>query len=310
MTPFRTTTRTPRRRGFALLLVVGCLLIVTVAAVSACRRSLSLALEAATLEEQVRRRWELATLERAGLTMAVAAYGGPPVELGAPASAAKLVIPRRAPRHEFEIRLNERAYHVALADESAKANLNMAAGLKPRALTELTRALSSGRLQLSAPSEMKAKSAGSALPNLFDWRDLLSGRAARGEDPPLSDLAVSAAHLTTWGDGRVNLLSASDPVLYELSRLILSDGESRNWVAEYRGSFPRRTPQDIFRELGFNPQQQRALCELASTQSTGVSVWVIGEYQSSLCIATRRGSGAWHSAVMQRSETPLSSQSP
>lgn len=287
-----------RQRGFALLLVIGCLLIATVAAVGMTRQSLMLTLEAADTQDQLQRHWESVTLQRAAVSAAVARYGGPPVQLGAPESNLTAAQPID-PEIEFRLRLNRHDYRVVLADESAKANLNTARRLKPDAVLQVLKSLSAGQLTVHRSAQPGSGSSQDARP--LRWYDLAPRGARRGARVALFDVLPASSRLTTWGDGRLHVVTASDEALLELSRLVVSDGDSRNWITELRRSFPGRSLADIFREQGFDRTSQRRLTSALALQSNCVSAEIRSDRDASFCVASRSHGGSWRSRVIQSS---------
>lgn len=291
--------RCRQRCGFALLLVIGCLLVATVAAVAMTRQSLMLTLEVADAQDQLQRRWELVTLQRAAVNAAVARYGGPPVPLGVPEAALVTAEPM-GPQVEYRLQLNQHDYWISLADESAKLNLNTVRRLKPDAVANVLKTLSDGQLEIRRSSDPSSSTGSRPL----RWYDLAPRLSRAGANATLFDVLPASSEVTTWGEGRLNLMTVSDETLLELSRLVVSDGDSQNWITELRRSFPHRTLPDILREQGFDRTRQQRLLSALALQSSCVSAQILSDRDASFCIASRSHGGSWRSRVIQSAAAP------
>jgi hypothetical protein len=188
-----------------------------------------------------------------------------------------------------------------MADESAKANLNTAVRLKtPEAAQALAVSLAGNAMHcLSLPQQTTARQ---TVEPIRTWGQVLPiGSNERGS-LAIHELPLAAARLTIWGDGKVNLLRAPEDVLVGLSRLIVLDGESRDWIREFREAFPAKPPDLVFRELGFEGHERKALLDLLALRSTTLSVWVLDHPPASthtLCLAQRAGTGGWTARTLR-----------
>ncbi len=314
--PFQRTRRhsAHTRRGFALLMVVACILLVTIAAVGVSRRSLLLAIESADAADQLQERWSRVSLQRSALQAAAAMYGGEPPVLGPPSDDSdqdrnpdesnRPPQPNRPPQwnpvYRWQLAVHDRVYTVVIADESAKANLNTVLQLKtPEAAHTLATSLAGRTMsRLSLPPRTGNRQ--EAIDPIGSWGQVLPVGANDGL--LIRELPEATARLTIWGDGKVNLLRAPDDILFGLSRLIVSDGESRDWIREFREAFPEKSPDLVFRELGFEDQERMALLNLIALRSTTLSVWVLEAPPSSchtLTLASRAGSGVWETRTVR-----------
>ncbi len=296
------------RNGFALLMVVACILLITVVVVSISRQSLLLAMESADAADQLQRKWGRVSLERAGLIAAVNLYGGEPSPL-APPSSSNPSVDNEADRpvwnagYKIPVVLKGKNYRVVLADESAKANLETLLRLKDaQTVNSVVSTLSNGKLrriqlQNQVPTAARSPTRTKQERREFDsWGEVLWIGSADHRAHSIVDLPSLTEKLTIWGDGKINLQRASDETLFEVSRLVISDGQSRDWIDEYRDSSPQRSLEMVLRELRADSRQQRVLLGLFSNRTTCVSVWVLGDQAAaghSLCVATRSSTNLW-----------------
>jgi len=291
------------REGFALLLVIGCLLLVSGAMISLARKNLSLALDHADAMDQFRRHWEEVTLADASLSLAVELYSIDPgysltggVQLADSARAGKLLLPPWERRYEFSLTLNETPYHLLLADESAKVNLNMVRQLKSRQIAQqsLTR-LSAGKLKAEIAPVAETIETGRST-SLMSWGEIINLGGNDTEPTQLDDLIQFTSQVTLWGDGKLNLLRAPDPLLIEISRLVLSESDSRRWIERFREQWPERSFETILSEAKIQSRERTALLRLLSARSTAVSVWIRNDaapLRRVHCLATRSRTAIW-----------------
>lgn len=293
-----TRSKQRQRRGFALLLVVACILIISIAMVSLSRESLLIATEAADSVDALQQRWEQVSLERASIAAAIEIYEGDSKESNTSGDSA--VPPLLPPKqHWLRCNLNGRDYHIVLSDESAKANiltlhqLNRSSPIDPIMAT-----LSNGELKrvfLTNGESVQDSSQSIDLPR--SWGEVIPIGGYQQDSISISKLPSVTKNLTIWGDGRTNVNRAEDQVLFEMSRLVISDSHSRSWIASYRENYPDRNLQQVLAEIPVQSKDLGRLRDRLSTQSTCLSAWVIrsGEQNAghSVCVATRGGGKNW-----------------
>lgn len=295
---------TDLRHGFALLAVVVCLVLVSLAAVSLTRRSLQVALEAQTAQEELRSCWAVASLERAGTALAIQLYSAAPAvplrSVGNPRTAVQPpstpgpVAPR--PRNSYPLRvvLSGQTWQLLIADESTKVNLNTVCRLGRREGVRQT-ALALGALDLHTEQFPVMTTRGGATHLVQAWGDVFWLPPHPQATCDWSDLPQRTAQITLWGDGTLNALRASNETLFELSRLVTSDGKSREWIAEFRKSFPLKRLDRILSETEINASEQAELLAVLGDRSTALSVWVWNESGTihSCALSTRGRTGGW-----------------
>jgi hypothetical protein len=258
---------TRRSRGYVLVMVLGLLVLSTTLLVGISRLAVRAAVGAREAEDDLQRRWGVASCRKAVLPNAEAILSGLEQERRRPAA-----------NYALTVRLGGMTFDMIIADEQAKANINAILGEADLALAEtrIRQALSgsgmANRIKLRAtlggvlqPIRETATTAPAATQPLWNAGALAVGgwgqvfdaatpvqllRTAPGGRAPLDGL-------TCWETGALNVRRASESALalaagrsvsgVEISRLI----EARDKLFERRaaeGAFDQ-SPADRLREL-------------------------------------------------------------
>ena len=147
---------------------------------------------------------------------------------------------------------------MVIADESSKANLTTLLKLSDsNNVTAVASALAKRPLRgLRLPTGLRStrgvtSTGDNAVPRIRSWGEIFS----IGSDDPsgleLTTIPEITRELTLWGDGRMNLLRSSDEVIFAVSRAIVSDSQSRDWMEAFRESFPQRLWRQYCENLGW-----------------------------------------------------------
>lgn len=299
---------TASRSGFALLLIIACLLLVSGALVTITRANLEAALDYADQVDDVRRRWEAASLEQASLALATQLYGTDPgISLsergGRMAAIDRRILPKWRSHYAFSVPLNQKIYQVVISDESAKLNINVARRLKtPQVVQQVITRLTLGKFSpLLLPTAETNPSHAEKRTPLTSWGQVVPVGAKEQQSLEISEVLAATESITLWGDGKLNLLRASDEVLFEVSRLVLPDGESRRWMDRFRMEWPERPIDQILLESTLKARERDALLRLLSVRSTAVSAWIVSDEVPSRPIhglATRSQSHHWQTRII------------
>ncbi|MEO1525512.1 MAG: hypothetical protein AAFX06_08745 [Planctomycetota bacterium] len=273
------------RRGLALLMVVACILVITVALVKISRESLLIAIETADAVDSVTLRWEQASLQLAATRCATEAFGGQVAAFPTPMG------PIRS--YELDVTLNNRAYRLLLADESAKLHLQTLARLdEGTSAASLLTTVTAGKLRGRLDSPVNVDSG-----TIRGWGDVVSIGSGQSRGVRVEDLPVLTTDVTVWGDGKINVDRTPDPLLFEMSRLILPDSESREWIENYRSAIPRKSLTTVLDELTIEEEERRKLRRVLTSQSSCVSAWIIRrgfpDAGHSVSISVRGGASLW-----------------
>lgn len=295
-----------KRPGFALLLVLSCLLLVSGALVAISQRNLDLTLEYVDTADDFRQRWTEYSLEQAALVLATQIYGADPeILLSNRLATAPDLSPPEVPRwkshYTFDVSLNGVRYQVAIADESARFNLNMARRLKPpQIIRQSIQRLSQGKLSITLPTVGQWNVSPNNSNQITSWGQVISFGQQDASSLQVADLESAARSVTLWGDGKLNLLRAPDDVLVEVSRLILTEAESNRWIAQMKTDWPTIPLEKILTDARIKKKDRDMLMRVLTTRSSAVSVW-IQCHDTQLYqvhgLATRTQSGHWQAKI-------------
>jgi type II secretory pathway component PulK len=293
-----------RRPGFVLVLVLGLLAIAATALAVTARRHFRLVLAAVSAEEELQRRWlvrsaEALVLERAPQLLTTA--DPPRAQAPTPALARRWLV-LETPHYAVRLKVQ---------DEQAKLNLNAALGdaegsalkkrlahlpsLQARASRLMIRPIEGFDRQLNAipPTWPAFVSLEQVLPNLRpeDWigtpdRDAAgdSGDSGDSGDIPRdtsvdsggsggSGVGAVGDDLTLWGEGRVNVHTASPQVLAAAVFPDL-DGARLRQVVERRQAEPHLKLSELLKPLSLTASQQGRVTAKLSDASTCYSLWI------------------------------------
>lgn len=252
-----------KRAGFVLIVVLALIVVVAFSAAGMARRSLQLAMEGAALQNDLQRRWAVRSLQRVVLGRAEALLNQAQPEQGSVA----------APhRRSFRIRLGDAEYDLVLADEDSKANLNSLYYRTGRAETaQIIRELQSGSSGLAVRIRpFEASDLGETLPVFDTWGQVFD--LATSHDSPAA-LEQSTSNITCWGEGRLNVRRASDPVLREVCAAYSSAAAADSLVAA-RHSHPSPTVEELLGNVNLEFAERSALSGVLSERSNCHSLWI------------------------------------
>jgi len=250
-----------RQRGFVLILV---LVIVAMAAV--------------LLTGRVRRAGQLAVDVREGAQRLQLDWANRSCrDVLLPRSRAFLTDAAGRPRTlaRYELSLGDLPLTLVFADEQAKANVNTLArelgrdGFAQR-LLELQRGL-----RRPVAIQWPASTDGAAAPMaFFSYDSLFAGRPpAEWFDVDWPDQSPTAV-LTCWGDGRVNVRTASREVLRHTLERVAVEADVAT-IVKLRDENPAVSLQQIVRTLALPPEKAARVSRLLCDRSETTSLWVV-----------------------------------
>jgi len=251
-----------RQRGFVLILV---LVIVAMAAV--------------LLSGRVRRAGQLAVDVREGarrLQMEWAARSCRDVLL--PRSRAFLtdtVTGRPRALTRYELSLGDLPLTLVFADEQAKANVNTLARELGRDGFELRLLELQRGVRRPVAIQWPALPDGTAMPMAFFSYDQLFAARPPVEwfDPDGPDQSPTAL-LTCWGDGRVNVRTASREVLHHTLQRVAGEADVAT-IMKLRDENPAVSLQNVLKALELPPEQAARVARLLCDRSETTSLWVV-----------------------------------
>jgi len=261
------------RRGFALVLTLVLVVIAGVLLTSVARRSL---FGAARVEQEVtelQRRWAVRSLEATLLPQAETILEAAPAGEEAPG------------RRRLTVQLAGHDYELVLTDEQAKMNVNALLERHGRtgARARMRRLLEAGgraapRVSAALRTRRAPESGARSWEPLAGY-DQLFASASPAELLGTPDRPGAADRLTFWGDGRVHLHRAPDPVLAEaLSGAIPAAAATR--LLEARREQPGAGLDALAEAAGVTGQTlRRRVASRVRERSAAHGLWIVARPQ-------------------------------
>jgi len=266
------------RRGFILVMMLMLLAIAAVALASVGRSSMGLAVDALRARQDLQRRWGSISTRHATLQLA-------PILLD---QASGISDPLAS--LQVQITLSGLTYTLTVSDEQAKANVNKMLFYQGRETTrtfirrqcdgqpwadEITlptnKSQSPGEL-INVPSENRR--------NVISFNHFLPGFDPRHLANP-QDFSLDT--LTCWGDGRINLTRASDDLVQDVLKPLLTTSE----IARIRESLASSADSPLIDSLnnaGISEKDRSIILRRLAQDSSCYSVWT----------AVDNGKRSWH----------------
>ncbi|MFB3891189.1 MAG: hypothetical protein ACE15C_04105 [Phycisphaerae bacterium] len=256
--------------GFVLVLVLVVIAICGAVLVASARRCGQDAVLATQVQQELQFRWGASSCRAAVLPVAE-----------------KLIEAQWRPKSpvvnqaRVDIALGAMKFHLTVADESAKANVNLLARERDTAgfVAAIRRIRSGGRNVLSMelrPSK-DAASEGQFDTRYANFEQLFSvDHPSEWIGGPQKDGAIEARRLTFWGDGKVSLRRADLPVLREVLAGVVTESQLAD-LDRFRRVKAKFSSAEAFAELELTQEEVDALKPLASEVSTCHSLWVTAE---------------------------------
>lgn len=312
----KTRLRHRSRRGFVLLYILVLIAIAGLLLVGITRDSLATATAAIDAEQALQQRWGTLSCQRTLLAQPALLLIEPRPE-NQPSSSTPSTDDRREEEEDEEevdsllardisVRLGDTIYHLRIADESAKANVN----------TLLRHA---NRQGVSVAAELLANQQG----NLLIQLPSSSGRTANGvQNGPLLQswsqlffplpgieyeswplvLRDATDNLTCWGNGRLNFHQATEEALLAIAKLAVNPSQAKKLV-QLRTKHPSEELNSLFDEIDLNHRQREQLDLLLTEESTCYSLWIDihspQRRQQRLAISTQRRSNRQPTILFQ-----------
>ncbi|TWT82573.1 hypothetical protein CA13_40360 [Planctomycetes bacterium CA13] len=300
------TPRTPgKRMGIVLLIVLAAIVLLGTALAEVSRSSSRARIAVLQRQRALQQTWGMLSCQRAILP---AAEG---LMLKSDAIAAEADGNRKAfPNFvSDQLRLGSQTFVLILADEDAKANLNVIYDLGGEAACQKTLRdlinlgdFRSVRLQprrrsqnveTATDSQQKASRLGTdgdeegdvaadesvtldpenLAPALVSWGDIFDFRAISSGAGDLRQLAAMTRGVTLWSSGRLNVWRASDEAIIAICRDVVQDGLARRIQQRIRGA----SLQQINILLGqtvTNEKDRQQLSRLLADSSQCASLWI------------------------------------
>ncbi|MCY2929861.1 MAG: hypothetical protein NTV86_10285 [Planctomycetota bacterium] len=263
------TARTADNSGFIMVTVLLLLAIAGVLAASAARYNCAQALQAGASLEQLQVRWGSESCR--AVCLAAAERYVVERDEGAPEALAARVV------------LGEVRFHLRLADEQAKANVNaLAARVGADSIGDSLWRLQDGLVQplpvqLRPCVPLAGAVGGTVNPTPYLAFDQVFAFDHPSELMPLEPgEEFPVGRVTCWGDGRVNFKRADPVVLREATAAVLDDVQ-RAALRTYRDEHPDATLTEALRSLTLDKDKTAAAEALLTDESLCYSLWVVGE---------------------------------
>lgn len=267
------------RRGYLLLAVLVCLVLAGLTLVAIAQRSLETASAAVARQRNLQLQWGAVSCQRTLLWEAKNLFDALDQKAAADPR-------RRGPvpgELEMPVVLGGLPFHLTLADEDTKANLNSLYHFGGPQQTErfITQQMRSVlrlpvrlRPQARQTDPADAMAAGESLPIAFaSWGQVFDLTHAQSLFSGPLPIQQTTRTLTCWGAGRLNLRRAPDEAVLEMCRPVMSDGDTRQMLQSLRED-PLRRFERVIEQLGIDPDKQALLTGLLAEQSSCYSLWI------------------------------------
>jgi type II secretory pathway pseudopilin PulG len=258
-----------RRSGYVLLLVIVMIAIAGLLLAAVARQSLLLAIQGVEARESLQRRWGATTCQRVFLERAediLKQLVDDPSQDADPQ--------KPPPDHATaKIVLGGMVFDLLLADENAKVNLN--AIYRLRNVDEVRRivresANAGERLEVRL-LPLRVKSTQADQPVFESWGQVFAVNRMAQDRPVPEQLMAATTQTTCWGDGRLNVLRASDWRIERLCRMVVAPAAIDRLLEWRRQYFAQQ--QEKRRQAAASQQssdaQTNAATRPASTQDAG-----------------------------------------
>jgi len=264
------------RQGFVLPLTLMVIALTTVVMMGVARQSLRVAEQAIQAERDLQRRWGVIScqqtlLDRADWLLDEATWNSDH------SSASPQVDPLRDAGHLRSIfQLGSLEFDVFIADEDAKLNLNTAMSLQ--ALPVVTEHLQRLTANENVPIQLAPERMPSADPSNQQFLFSSWGQVFRQDKIPHAaeiprKIASASAHLTCWGDGKLNLGRASESSI----RAICGMADADRAVPRLLAARSQAKGFDFYQltdESDLRGEEIKKLAAFITSQSNCFSMWV------------------------------------
>lgn len=266
------------RKGFVLLLTLFLLAILGLLSVGIARRSLAIAEQAVSAEEDLQRRWAALSCQRSVLLRAERIFQHRD-ELADQEKATA----RNVYRITAKVQLGKTTLLLVLADENAKIDLNVLAEQGGGRLTDFLRNLiegASSRIRL----HLGLRNANAKTPAAFDsWGQVFALDEIRDADAP-KNLATLTEELTCWGGGQLNVHRASDRSIEQVFKKEVSPVMVER-LLRVRATGGKTPLEGLLGQLSATEKEQERFRALLTDESQCYSLWGV--------TSSTNGGSAW-----------------
>jgi len=264
-----------RRRGYIMLAVLVCLLVVGMAMTTLAQRSLRLSTTALERQRELQLRWGTLSCQRTILPAAQRLFAQLQEQATDPSVPAPATFTMNVVLGEFQ-------FELLLADENAKLNVNSVYHHRGRAGAErfVNRNLPPQiRLPVRLDPEAKpgkpldALLADEALPDaLRSWGQVFDFSLATGVQDHRWIVPQLTGRMTLWGQGRLNVRRATDGAIIEACQLVVSAAAARRLQKACRDQ-PKHQVDLLVKQLNVDDEKQLLLQDMLTEYSSCYSLW-------------------------------------
>jgi hypothetical protein len=255
-------TRGQQRSGYVLIMTLVLIVLAALCEVGLVRRSLQLATRAIQTQASLQHRWAAASCRKLLLDRAEDLLK--PIEGPDPT----WPTPKRL---QFEFTLAGSTYQVFLSDEDAKANLNTLHERLPAKAFQLATALAGQEYPLQWRPD-RSKRARQTRKWFASWGQVFD-LASIWHSGDLPSLYRSTEKITCWGDGRLNIRTASDRVLQTLVGEIVGQDVAHKLIEARAEAVDLELPA-LLKSLALRGTKLRKLRGLLTDRSSCYSLWL------------------------------------
>jgi len=251
-----------RTSGFVLAITLLVLAITVMLVAGFSRFSLIAAIEASQQETRARIKWGKASCQRVALEHAARLLKQTP-----PARSGESLA-----RSECFVELGDRTFHLLLADESTKVNLNqLAAASSLEETASITGRLVGDRSMVTLrPVKGFAANGPSLEIPLASWDQVF--RTQQAERLAARELIRQTESITLWS-GRLRPGLAADSAVFETLRPAVGSVIAERFLRVLRDG-PQRPVAELIQEVSPSERAAEELSELLADQSDCYSIWV------------------------------------
>ena len=252
------------RKGYVLLLTLLTIAISSLLLVAFARFSLNHAIETNMIENELQRKWGVASIQRVGMDRANGLLNRRSFD---EETQSWQTIPQRESRAEFQ--LGGKVFSVILADESAKADVNLLlqSNVPESKIKKVIGKLSKTNLNVHLQPFKNPRTAKEqpidSLNQLFSARD-------RELEP--TEVYAASRNITCWSN-RLNYKTAADETLDQVVGALVGQAAGSQ-ILSLRKQEPDKPLQEVIQSIQATPQTIRTLTRSLSETSVSQSIWI------------------------------------
>ena len=252
------------KKGFVLVLVLAMLTIAALLSAGVARRALDQTVAAAKRSDDLQRRWGEVSLRHAVLNRAEILLRTAELQEGVKQSTL-----------QSTVKLGDRTFHLVLADEQAKLNVNTA--FRYGRESAVRRAILDGGVPwpIRLRPDPRATANSPYPPAFASWGQVYDFSVfANMPEKNYLQLTGLGERMTCWGNGQLNMNRADSEAIRTVCELV-APPQSVTALLEQRHAHPDRDLERTLREADVPDRDRRAFRQVLTDRSRCHSLWTI-----------------------------------